>query len=102
MGAALRAVQRRRLTEQEAQGRALGLLLVGHSFGGNAIGLAPDYELADALLGVAAQAADWRFWTGMHRVKAWLFFHAMLPAAGHALGHAPGWLLGPAARLHVH
>ncbi|MGN6827864.1 alpha/beta hydrolase family protein [Paucibacter sp. M5-1] len=94
MGAALRAVQRRRLMEQEAQGRALGLLLVGHSFGGNAIGLAPDYEQADAILGVAAQAADWRFWSGIHKAKVWLFFHAMLPAAGHLLGHAPGWLMG--------
>ncbi|MDI4635074.1 alpha/beta hydrolase [Pelomonas sp. V22] len=98
MGAALHAAQRRRLLEQAAQGEPLGLLWIGHSFGGNAVGLTPGYEQADALLGVAAQAADWRFWAGFAKLKAWLFFHAMLPLSSHALGHAPGWLLGARAQ----
>lgn len=101
MAAALRAGHKRRLAAQEAneaQGQKLGLLMIGHSFGGQAIGLAEGFEQADALLGVAAQAADWRFWAGLQRIKAALFFHALLPAFGHALGHAPGWLLGPRAQ----
>ena len=98
MGAALHAAQRRRLTEQQQQGCELGLLLIGHSFGGNAIGLVEGYERADALLGVAAQAADWRFWSGIAKAKAWLFFHALLPVISHGLGHAPGWLLGARAQ----
>jgi predicted alpha/beta hydrolase len=72
----------------------LPLLLVGHSFGGNAIGLADGFEAADALLGVAAQSGDWRHWPGRHRWVAHAFFHAMLPAAAHLLGKAPGWVLG--------
>ncbi len=98
MAAALRAGHKKRLAAQEAQGRAVGLLMIGHSFGGQAIGLAAGFEQADALLGVAAQAADWRFWAGLQRLKAALFFHALLPAFGHAFGHAPGWLLGPRAQ----
>ncbi|MBT9456174.1 MAG: alpha/beta fold hydrolase [Burkholderiaceae bacterium] len=98
IAAALRSAHKRRLLEQARQGHELGLLLIGHSFGGNAVGLAPGYEQADALLGVAAQAADWRNWSGLHRAKAWLFFHAMLPALSHLFGHFPGRLLG--ARAH--
>lgn len=95
MTAALHAAQRRRLREQESQGAELGLLWIGHSFGGNAVGLVPDFEhKLDALLGVAAQAADWRFWGGVARAKAWLFFHALLPGFTHALGRTPKWLLG--------
>ena len=73
---------------------ALPLLLVGHSFGGNAIGLADGFEQADALLGVAAQSGDWRNWPGRHRLLTHAFFHALLPAAAHLLGKAPGWVLG--------
>jgi predicted alpha/beta hydrolase len=72
----------------------LPLLLVGHSFGGNAIGLADGFEQADALLGVAAQSGDWRNWPSRHRWLTHAFFHALLPAAAHLLGTAPGWVLG--------
>lgn len=97
MGAALHAAQRRRLLEQQRQGSELGLLWIGHSFGGNAVGLVPDFERLDAVLGVAAQAADWRFWAGTARAKAWLFFHLLLPGFTHALGRTPRWLLGARA-----
>lgn len=98
IAAALRTAHQRRLLEQARQGQALGLLLIGHSFGGNAVGLAPGYEQADALLGVAAQAADWRHWSGLHKAKAWLFFHVLLPALSHLFGHLPGRLLGARAQ----
>ena len=88
MPAALAEAARRR-----APG-ALPLLLVGHSFGGNAIGLADGFGEADALLGVAAQSGDWRNWPGRHRLLTHAFFHALLPAAAHLLGKAPGWVLG--------
>ncbi len=97
MAAALRAADKRRRLEQREQGHAIGLLAIGHSFGGNAVGLAPGFERVDALLGVAAQAADWRFWAGLQRAKAALFFHALLPGLSHAFGHAPAWLLGARA-----
>jgi predicted alpha/beta hydrolase len=77
-----------------ASGQRLPLLLIGHSFGGNALGLAQGVEQADAVLTVASQLGDWRLWPGVHRLVTWLFFHIMLPTVGHVMGHAPGWVLG--------
>lgn len=98
MAAALRTADKRRELAQHAQSQAIGLLAIGHSFGGNAVGMAPGFERADALLGVAAQAADWRFWSGLPKAKAALFFHALLPGLSHLLGQGPAWLLGARAQ----
>jgi len=98
MAAALHAADRRRRLEATTQGRALGLLWVGHSLGGNAVGLVPDFEKrVDAVLGVAAQVAYLGHWSGLARVQAWLFFHLMLPLAVGLFGRAPGRMLGPRA-----
>ncbi len=99
MGAALHAADRRRREEEVAQGRELGLLWVGHSLGGNSVGLVPGFnEKVDALLGVAAQVAYLGHWSGFARLQAWLFFHLMLPVVVRLLGHAPGRMLGPRAQ----
>jgi predicted alpha/beta hydrolase len=99
MGAALHAADKRRREEQASQGRELGLLWVGHSLGGNSVGLVPGFtEKVDALLGVAAQVAYLGHWSGFARIQAWLFFHLMLPIAVRLLGHAPGRMLGPRAQ----
>lgn len=98
MAAALHAADRRRRCEAADQGRQLGLLWVGHSLGGNAVGLVPGFEeKVDAVLGVAAQVAWLGYWSGLARVQAWLFFRWMLPLSVHLLGHAPGRMLGPRA-----
>ncbi len=81
-------------TERTASGECLPLLLIGHSFGGNALSLAHGVEQADAVLTVASQLGDWRLWPGVHRGVTWLFFHLVLPGVAHTLGHAPSWALG--------
>lgn len=91
MSAALAEARRRR---SAADGARLPLLLIGHSFGGNAAGLARGMEDADALLTVGAQSGDWRHWPGRHRWITFAYFHLMLPLVGHLLGKAPGWALG--------
>lgn len=99
MAAALHAADRRRREAEAAQGRELGLLWVGHSLGGNSVGLVPGFvDKVDALLTVAAQVAYLGHWSGFARVQAWLFFHLMLPLAVRLLGHAPGRMLGPRAQ----
>lgn len=99
MAAALHAADRRRRHEAAAQGRELGLLWVGHSLGGNAIGLVPGFaEKVDAVLGVAAQVAYEGHWSGFARVQAWVFFHWMLPLLVRLLGRVPGRVLGPRAQ----
>lgn len=89
MSAALAAAEARRATQ------GLPLLLVGHSFGGNAIGFARGVERADALLAVASQVGEPRLFPGRHRLQAEFFFRAWLPALVSLFGHLPGWALGP-------
>jgi predicted alpha/beta hydrolase len=99
MAAALHAADRRRQIEQARQGHEVGLLWVGHSLGGNAVGLVPGFEeKVDAVLGVAAQVAYLGHWSGWSRIQAWIFFHWMLPGLVRLLGHAPGRVLGPRAQ----
>ncbi|MBI5256633.1 MAG: alpha/beta hydrolase [Burkholderiales bacterium] len=88
MSTALAEAERRRAP------RGLPLLVVGHSFGGNAAGLARGFERADALLTLGAQSGDWRNWPGRHRWVTGAYFHLMLPLVSHLFGRAPGWALG--------
>lgn len=98
MAAALHAADRRRRLEAARQERELGLLWVGHSLGGNSVGLVPGFEdKVDAMLGVAAQVAYLGHWSGFARVQAWVFFYWMLPLLVRLQGHAPGRVLGPRA-----
>ncbi|MDB5653416.1 MAG: alpha/beta hydrolase [Tardiphaga sp.] len=69
---------------------AMPLGYVGHSFGGQALGLIPNNaEVSRALL-VAAQAGSWRLMTSPERYR----IYALMAFAGvpltHAFGYAPG------------
>lgn len=88
MSAALAEAERRRTPG------GLPLLLIGHSFGGNAAGLARGFERADALLTVGSQSGDWRNWPGLQRWVTFAYVHLMLPLISHLWGRAPGWSLG--------
>jgi len=70
------------------------LLCVGHSFGGNGLGLMPGIERYAAALFVGAQSGYWRHWTGAGRAGIWLISHALLPSVSSALGYFPMKLLG--------
>jgi predicted alpha/beta hydrolase len=99
MAAALHAADKRRTQAAAEQGQDLALLWVGHSLGGNAVGLVPGFaDKVDAVLGVAAQVAYLGHWSGLARLQAWVFFHWMLPVLVRLLGHAPGRVLGPRAQ----
>jgi predicted alpha/beta hydrolase len=67
------------------------LTYVGHSFGGQALGLLPDNtEVSRALL-VAAQAGYWRLMTSPERYRVFALLNfAGLPLT-KALGYMPGW-----------
>jgi predicted alpha/beta hydrolase len=88
MSAALAAAEARRATA------GLPLLLIGHSFGGNAIAFARGVERADALLAVGAQLGEPRLFPGHHRWLANFFFRAVVPTLVPVFGHLPGWALG--------
>lgn len=96
MAAAIAAAQHRR--ERDHPSRPLPLLLIGHSFGGNAIGFAQGVEQADAILAVGSQSGEWRHWPGLTRPVVAAFFGAWVPAIVKAFGSLPGWALGGGAQ----
>ncbi|WP_375411155.1 alpha/beta fold hydrolase [uncultured Bradyrhizobium sp.] len=70
---------------------ALPLNYIGHSFGGQALGLLSNNAEVSRALFVAAQAATWRLMASPERYRV----YAMMNFAGvpltHLLGYAPGW-----------
>jgi predicted alpha/beta hydrolase len=95
MSAALAAAQARRACTAAAP---LPLLLIGHSFGGNAIAFARGVEQADALLTVGSQLGEPRLFDGRHRLAAEFFFRVLVPALVPLFGHLPAWALGGGAQ----
>jgi predicted alpha/beta hydrolase len=70
--------------------KALPLNYVGHSFGGQALGLlANNTEVSRALL-IAAQAGYWKLMTSPERYRVFAMLNAGIPLA-RFMGYAPGW-----------
>jgi predicted alpha/beta hydrolase len=71
--------------------KALPLNYVGHSFGGQALGLLPDNtEVSRALL-IAAQAAYWKLMASPERYRVYAFLNYVGVPLTTLLGYAPGW-----------
>lgn len=70
------------------------LLVVGHSFGGQVIGLLPNPEHLAGALVVGSQSGYWKNWPPLGQVWMWSATHVALPAVSWALGYFPGSRLG--------
>ncbi|MGS2740165.1 alpha/beta hydrolase family protein [Sinomicrobium sp. M5D2P17] len=70
------------------------LTLIGHSIGGQLIGLAPSSVLADRILLVAAQNGYWKFWKGAGRLRMLLNWYFLFPVITKIFGYFPGKKLG--------
>ncbi|RAX49977.1 alpha/beta hydrolase [Arthrobacter sp. AQ5-05] len=68
----------------------LPLLLVGHSYGGFAVGLAPESRYLTRILTVGAQHAFWRDHAKGHRARFLFRWHLYMPLATLACGFFPG------------
>jgi predicted alpha/beta hydrolase len=68
------------------------LLSVGHSVGGQLVGLAENNEKIGALLAVASQSGYWGHWPSPERWKVALYWHLIFPAVSRAFGYMPGWM----------
>ena len=69
----------------------LPLSYVGHSFGGQALGLlANNTEVARALL-VAAQAGYWKLMTSPERYRVYALLNFVGTPLARLMGYAPGW-----------
>ncbi|KPK03884.1 MAG: hypothetical protein AMJ64_14815 [Betaproteobacteria bacterium SG8_39] len=70
------------------------LMAVGHSFGGQIVGLLPQRERIAAMLAVGSQSGYWRHWRGAQRVGMWAFTHAFIPAITRLHGYAAASRIG--------
>jgi predicted alpha/beta hydrolase len=85
------------LLDAAAAARHLGtgeIAVVGHSFGGQALGLLPEPGRIAAALLVGAQSGYWRHWPPLGRLWMWPATHIGLPAVATLLGYFPGSRLG--------
>lgn len=71
---------------------------VGHSAGGQLLGLCPSNLHVEAAVAVASQAGYWRNWDD-HRGLMWWLWHVILPASTRLRGHFPSPWFGMGERL---
>ena len=73
-------------------GRRLSAL--GHSFGGQVLGLLPNGHLLQSSVLVASQLGYWGAFGRRDRPRAWFLMHVVVPWLSHALGYFPGSKVG--------
>jgi len=62
-------------------------VILGHSIGGQLIGLAENSEKLDKLILVAAQSGYWKHWKGIARAKMWFNWHVLFPIIIQLFGY---------------
>jgi len=70
------------------------LFVVGHSFGGQALGLLPDPSRIAGAVTVGSQSGYWRNWPALGRAWMWPAVHIGLPLVSRLHGYFPGSRLG--------
>lgn len=70
------------------------LLLVGHSLGGQILGLAPYADRVDGLLGISAQSAYWNHWSLPRKLQMLLFWYGLVPVSSYIAGYFPAQIFG--------
>jgi predicted alpha/beta hydrolase len=70
------------------------LMALGHSFGGQVLGLLPNRHRITRTVLVASQLGYWRAIAPRDRPAAWFAMHVMVPGLSHALGYFPGSKVG--------
>lgn len=75
---------------REARRHCDTVVLVGHSFGGQALGLLAADGRPDAAVLVNAQSGWWGHWRGGRRVFMWGLWHVLMPGLTKAMGYFPG------------
>jgi predicted alpha/beta hydrolase len=76
-------------------GRHAGpLVAVGHSFGGQALGLLPRPERLKGALIVGSQSGYWRHWSGWRQAQIAVLWYVLIPAISASFGYFPAAWLG--------
>lgn len=74
-------------------------ILLGHSIGGQLIGLMPNNTQADKTVLVAAQSGYFGLWPAIARMRFFFIWYLLVPATVRACGYLPGWKLGGGENL---
>jgi len=69
-------------------------LIVGHSFGGQALGLLPDLDRVRGALVVGSQSGYWGNWPALGKLWMWPTTHLALDAVTNVFGYFPASRLG--------
>jgi predicted alpha/beta hydrolase len=76
-------------------------ILLGHSFGGQALGIAEDLHRVRAAILVGSQLGHPKHWDGLSRLKVELFWRAMLPITTRLYDPVPKWVVGESLPVGV-
>jgi len=66
-------------------------LAVGHSFGGQVLGIHDGAKCIQGMYAVAAQLAHWTLFDGLARYKMRFLFSTVMPGLTRVLGYLPSW-----------
>ena len=69
-------------------------ILLGHSFGGQALGIAEELHGARAAILVGSQLGHPHHWDGLSRLKVELLWRALLPVTTRLFDPIPKWVVG--------
>src|SRR5215216_1308093 len=72
--------------------KALPFAYVGHSFGGQALGLLPNNSEISRALFIAAQAGYWKLMASPERYRVYAIMNFVGTPLTRLLGYAPGWI----------
>ncbi len=67
------------------------VVLLGHSFGGQTLGLAESLHRVNAAVLIGSQLGQTRHWRGLSRLKIELYWRLVLPLASALCDVVPGW-----------
>jgi len=67
------------------------LVLVGHGFGGQLLGLVDEMAWAAGLVMVGSTLAHWRHWPGTQRLRVLSLWYLLIPVLTRVFGYLPGW-----------
>jgi len=62
-------------------------VVLGHSIGGQLIGLAASSQKLDQIVLVAAQSGYWKFWKGMDKMRMWFNWYVLFPLVLNIFGY---------------
>ncbi len=63
--------------------------VLGHSIGGQLLGMAPSIVDFNKIILIASQSGYWRYWKGFGQVKMWFNWYVLFPALLNSFGYLP-------------